>query len=168
LALVPILSSCSDGEQAEKIKLGELFPVTQIARLDGGSLALESLRGKVIIFHLWASWCEPCRTELPGIENLIKRLNPEHFVFIALSVDDDLNLLDEFKRKYAVTFADYVDADRTIAEGILGITAYPDTFVIDQNGYLIRRMLGRHDWDSSAMIALLEELYEQASEEEAK
>lgn len=153
------LSACGEGQESKGIKLGEPFPVVQVDRLDGTSLALESLRGRVIIFHIWASWCAPCRTELPSIKNLLKRLDPERFTFIALSVDDDMNLLQEFRRKYAVTFATYIDADRVIAEGLLGVTAYPYTFVIDQEGYLIQRMIGRHDWDSTEMIELLERLY---------
>lgn len=161
LVLAPMLSACGEDRLTSKIKLGAPFPVAKVDRLDGTSVALDTLRGKVVIFHLWASWCAPCRKEMPDIEKLLKRLNPEHFAFIALSVDDDLNLLEEFKLKYAVTFADYIDADRSIAEGMLAVTSYPDTFIIGTNGHLIQQLQGEQKWDSLEMVSFLENLYQQ-------
>lgn len=161
LALVFMLNGCGESIETESINLGDPFPVTQVERLDGTWMNVNSLRGKVIVFHLWASWCAPCRKELPAIENLIGQLDPDRFTFVGLSVDEDLNLLKEFKLKYAVTFAKYVDPKRVIAEGVLGVTAYPDTFVVDQSGYFVRRITGENKWDSLEMIALLEDIYQQ-------
>lgn len=155
-----LLLACTEEPQFEPPAVGKPFPSLTLQALDGTTENLAQHRGKLVILHVWATWCPPCRKEMPGLERLSKKLDPEKFALLGVSVDEDANLVREFKRKYGVTFARYIDPEKAIAQGVLNVKAYPETFLIASDGTLLRRMVGEHQWDSPAMIALLQNSYQ--------
>lgn len=159
LLMTLLLGACGETPPPEPPKVGEALPPLTLNALDGGTLKLDSLRGKLVILHVWATWCPPCRKEMPGLERLSRKLDPQKFALIGLSVDEDANLVREFRRKYGITFARHLDPQRVIAADTLGVNAYPETFLITPDGTLLRRMVGEHEWDSPAMLDLLENSY---------
>lgn len=158
--LLLLLAGCEDKSAVKTPVLGEPFPQVTLKALDGSQLTLAELHGKLVILHIWATWCPPCRKEMPGLQRLSQKLDPNKFSLIALSVDDDVNLLREFLHKYGVGFARHIDPEGKIANDRLGLDAYPATFLIDRDGILLRQMSGQHDWDNPAMIALLHNGYD--------
>ncbi len=161
LAVVMSLLLAACGEQAPRVvvKEGEPMPAITLTDLDGGTLTLESLRGKLVVLHLWASWCAPCRTELPLLQRAVNKLDPERIVVLGVSVDEDANLVREFNLRYQTPFARHIDPDRELAEGVLAATAYPETLLIAPDGTLLRRMVGDQNWDSPLMMQVLEDAY---------
>lgn len=136
---------------------GSRFPAPVLDHLSGGSDALGPLAGKWVVLNIWATWCAPCRNEMPGLERLSRRLDPRHFAVVGLSVDADTLLAAEFLVQQGITFGNFFDPDGQWAQR-LGLTVYPETFVIAPDRSLVQRMTGQRDWDSPRWVRMLEEL----------
>lgn len=159
LLLALLASGCGKPAAVEAPKIGEGVTNATFIGLDEGRLELAALSGKVVVVHFWATWCAPCRKEMPSLERLAQRLDPEKFALLGVSVDEDRNLVREFKLKYAIQFARFIDIDMSLAKGHFGVTAFPETFIIGRDGKLLRHMMGEHEWDSPAMLQLLNDAY---------
>lgn len=159
LALILLLGACADKAPVASPVLDQPFPSVTLQALDGSELALTDLRGKLVILHVWATWCPPCRKEMPGLERLARKLDQKKFALLALSVDEDADPVNEFKIKYHIDFARHIDPGMHIAHDILGVKAFPETFLISQDGTLLRHMIGEQEWDTPAMQQLLLQAY---------
>ncbi len=160
VALLSVLGACSRKEPVvAHEEEGKPFPVLTLTGLDGGSLSTRAFRGKVLVLNVWASWCPPCRKEMPSLERLSKMLDPKRFAVIGLSVDEDRHLVREFLMQNGITFPNYLDPGLKIVKQTLGIKAYPETFIVAPGGELIRRVMGEQAWDSPGMLQVLEDAY---------
>ncbi len=159
LLLMLQLSGCGKPAPVEPPKLGDTISDVTFVSLDNGHLTLASLNDKLVVVHFWATWCAPCRKEMPSLERLSQKLDPNKFALIGISVDEDVNLVKEFKLKYGIQFANYIDIDMPLAKGHFGATAFPETFIISRDGKLLRHMIGEHEWDTPAMLKLLNDAY---------
>lgn len=136
---------------------GQQFPRVVLDAISDVGTASNALHQKMLVVNFWATWCPPCRREMPGLEQLSKTLDSNNFAVIGLSVDEDVMLASEFLNQNKITFANYFDKGGVMAKR-LGLLAYPETFVIAPNRTLVRRMTGFHDWSSPEMVKMLEEL----------
>jgi len=154
-----LLGGCGDSPKtAAKPTEGAPMPSITVTDFDGATLNLDSQRGKLVVLHIWATWCPPCREELPGLDRLAKSLDPNHYTVIGLSIDEDVNLVREFNLKYGISFAHYIDPEMKVAQQ-LGVTATPETFLIGPDGKLVRHMIGDQPWDTPGMRQVLEQAY---------
>jgi len=156
LCVVLALTACSGPVQLAE---GQQFPEFVLTRLDGGTASPKAFRGKLLVLNVWATWCHPCRQEMPSLERLSRAVDPERMAVIGLAVDDDKRLVQEFILQHHVTFPIFTDTDMRIANGILGINAFPATFLIAPDGKLVGQISGEREWDSPAMMRLLEDAY---------
>ncbi len=154
-ALFGLLAACDQGPPADRLVEGRPFPYLTLQEFDGGTRSLEDYRGRVVILNVWATWCPPCRRELPGLERLHQRLDPDGFAVIGLSVDGDADIAREFLLDRGVTFRSYFDRDGAAADRVLGIRIYPDTFILSADGVLLRKFVGEREWDDPALIEAL-------------
>jgi thiol-disulfide isomerase/thioredoxin len=138
---------------------GRAFPSSVLEFIARGSDSPQSLQGKVLVLNIWATWCPPCRREMPSLDRLSKILDPNHFAVIGLSTDADAILASEFLMQNGISFANFFDRNGKEARQ-LGMKVYPETFVIGPDRTLLRRMTGLHDWSSPEMVSLLEGLYQ--------
>lgn len=138
---------------------GQQIPRVVLDAISDGGTASSALNQKMLVVNFWATWCTPCRREMPGLEQLSKTLDSNNFAVIGLSVDEDVMLASEFLTQNQITFANYFDKGGVMAKR-LGLLAYPETFVIAPNRTLVRRMTGFHDWSSPEMVKMLEELFQ--------
>ncbi len=159
LLLLPLIQACDQGPPADRLRTGTAFPPLVLTGLDGQQVALDSFRGRVVVLNLWATWCAPCRKELPGLERLHQQLDPQRFAVIGLSVDSDLHVAREYLTELGISFANYIDRDRHIAGNVLGVRVYPDTFVLSRNGALLLKVSGEREWDAPGMVRMLEAAY---------
>lgn len=141
---------------------GRQFPSFMLDFIANSNDAAHSWQGKMLVLNIWATWCAPCRREMPGLDRLSKALDPQRFAVIGLSADADVLLASEFLTQNGITFANFFDQNGKLSRR-LGLQVYPETFVISQDRTLVRRLTGLHDWDSPAMISQLEGLYQAQS-----
>ena len=122
----------------------------------GATRRLEQFRGKLILLNVWATWCPPCRREMPTLERLQARLGGPEFEVVALSIDKGGRAAVEsfFDEINVQALKVYVDPTTAVRNG-LALTAFPTTLLIDRQGREIGRYTGGADWDSPATVAML-------------
>jgi cytochrome c biogenesis protein CcmG/thiol:disulfide interchange protein DsbE len=135
---------------------GESSPAGRAARdftfqADGKAQQLSDLRGKVVVLNFWATWCPPCVEETPALNRLAAHMAGQGGVVLGISVDDDAGAYEKFLQDYGVAFPTWRDASRQVATSY-GTKMYPETYVIDRQGKLLRRIIGPQDWDSPEML----------------
>ena len=150
----------------------ELFPVTVGARapdfrattLDAAPRVktLADYRGEVVLLNVWATWCAPCRVEMPSMEQLYRALGPRGLKVVAVSVDDPGtdDAIREFGRELGLTFELLHDAPGAIQKAYQ-TTGVPETFVIGPDGVIRKKVIGAADWASDANRALFARLLEE-------
>ena len=105
--------------------------------------------GKVLVLNVWATWCAPCRRELPSLQRLSDQLDPQRFAVVGMSVDADDHVVREFLIERKVTFTNLQDADMRVARDVLGVRVYPSTYLISADGVVQRVVVGSREWDST-------------------
>ena len=127
--------------------------------LDGTEQTLSALRGKVVFLNFWATWCPPCRMEMPSMERLHQGLKDKGLVMIAVNAGETPEQASGFMRENNLTFS--VALDRSgIVNNRYGVRAIPATYIINKHGLIVSRTIGAIEWDSPAIIAALEKLLE--------
>ncbi len=149
-------AACDRVPPSDRLTEGQAFPALHLPHFEGGATPVESYRGRLVVLNVWATWCPPCRAELPSLDRLAAQLDPRHFAVIGLSVDSDIDIAREFLRERQVGFLSYIDADQRISRDILEIRAYPITFIIGPQGRLLKRIVGEREWDAPGIVAALQ------------
>ena len=125
--------------------------------LNGKPARLSDLKGKVVLLNFWATWCPPCVDEAPSLNALQHRIAPLGGTVLGVSVDDDEQAYQEFIKRYGLAFPTYRDTSKQIPL-TYGTTMFPDTYIIDRNGKLDRKIVGAQDWGSTEMTQYLDNL----------
>jgi len=110
-----------------------------LTALDGKTYSLDSLRGKVVLLNFWATWCPPCRREMPDMEKLYQRFSSKGLVVLAVS-DEKRETVDEFLAKQHYTFPVVLDPGRTVNTAF-GIEGIPNSFLFDRDGKLVAQSI---------------------------
>jgi len=155
LLLAILLSACDQAPPGDALSEGQLFPPLRLTGLDRPDVDIDDLRGRWLVLNVWATWCGPCREELAGLQQLDQLFDEHELRVLGLNVDDDPHIAREFLYDQAISFANYSDPNMFIARDLLGIRAFPDTFVIAPDGTLWRSITGERDWTSSSVIDVL-------------
>jgi peroxiredoxin len=161
LAVVLYLAIAQLGPALRPLRIGGRAPdftaMTVTAAPAPRSLA--DYRGQVVLLNIWATWCLPCRVEMPSMQRLEERLGPKGLRIVAVSVDlaGYEERIVEFGREFDLTFELLHDAPGAIQRDYQS-TGVPETFVIDRAGRVRRRIIGADDWSSTANVAFLERL----------
>ncbi len=132
------------------------LPDLPLRTLDGKEANLRDFRGKVVFLNLWASWCPPCRGEMPGIQKLYDQTDHTKVAFVMLSLDQKPDAARRVVRKERYTFPVYTPAASLPAE--FNVSAIPTTFIIDAQGRLASRTDGMAEYDSPKFREFLEKL----------
>lgn len=121
--------------------------------------SLADYRGQVVMVNVWATWCLPCRVEMPSIEALHQAYGSKGFKVLAVSVDDPGHIatIRAFARQYNLTFEILHDPEKKIVEQY-DILGYPETFIIGRDGVIRKKLLSATDWNSPDHRALVERL----------
>jgi len=136
----------------------KLAPDFSVVDVDGKTVRLSGLRGKVVVLNLWTTWCPPCREEMPSMERLHRQLGGPSFALLAVSQDDgNAEGVRAFVRETGVTFPVLLDPERQVGSRY-GVWGYPETFIIDREGRIVEHVIGPRTWDTPAQVAALEAL----------
>jgi thiol-disulfide isomerase/thioredoxin len=120
-------------------------PNFQMTTLDGKTVTLESLTGKVVLIDFWATWCGPCREALPHIQEITKKFEGQPLVVLSISLDRDEAKWKEFVASHSMTWMQYRDGSEGRIANTFAVTAIPATFTIDADGVLQDQHVGDAD-----------------------
>jgi thiol-disulfide isomerase/thioredoxin len=123
----------------------------------GAAQDLSSLKGKIVFLNFWATWCGPCRAEMPSMETLYKRHGENGLEILAVNCMEKEQEVIEFMREYGLTFPAALDEGGKVS-GAYGIQAIPTSYLIDREGKIIMRFVGSIDWDTPEIHAAFESL----------
>ena len=140
------------------LKEGRPAPDFTFPDLDGRKVSLSDFRGKVVLVNIWATWCPPCRDEMPSMQKLYERFKGENFELLAVSIDaEGHKAVAPFMRKMNLTFPALLDPKEKI-RSLYQITGVPESFIIDKNGILVQRIIGPLDWSTPKVFSFFENL----------
>lgn len=159
LLLCLSLVACK-GKKEEKgaPEKGDAAVDVKLHGLDGKAVTLSQFKGKVVILNFWATWCPPCREEMPSMDALYQKFkgNPA-FVMLPASIDEDAETVREFMKKNNYTMPVYHDPKKD-AGSVYGITGVPETFIIDKKGVIAEKVIGPLDWMKPEVTQFIEDL----------
>ncbi|MCY4614693.1 MAG: TlpA disulfide reductase family protein [Nitrospira sp.] len=128
--------------------MGSPAPEFRLIDLQGNRQALPDYQGKVVLLNFWATWCGPCRVEMPSMEQVYQDLKDEDFAILAISSDPQGSIVTRpFVASQGLTFPILHDSDYRVS-GNYGVRTLPMSFLIDRNGTLSHRVFGARDWNS--------------------
>ena len=141
------------------------LPELRFEDAEGRALSLADFRGKVVLLNIWATWCGPCRREMPTLDRLQAQLGGPEFEVVALSIDRaGLEVVREFYDEIGIErLAMYIDSSGEAARD-LGVLGLPTTLLVDRNGRELGRLIGPAEWDTPAMVAFIREYLERPTE----
>lgn len=133
---------------------------------DGTPLTLADFEGKLILLNVWATWCGPCREEMPTLDALQAELGGTDFEVVALSIDrKGIEVVNEFYQEVGIEqLAPYVD-QTGMASANLGAVGIPTTLLLDRQGMEIGRLVGEAEWNTPEMIEFLTKTIATTNEE---
>jgi cytochrome c biogenesis protein CcmG, thiol:disulfide interchange protein DsbE len=146
IAAVLLLATAVGCEPAPGPTVGESAPAFSARTLDGGSTSLAELRGEVVLLNVWATWCYPCRHEMPSFQRLHDELAHEGLRVVAVSIDPRgaEEEIERFLSEHGITFDILHDPGSAVTR-TFRTTGVPETFLIDRNGVVVRRWIGMID-----------------------
>jgi peroxiredoxin len=149
------------GDELFPVAVGSKAPPLHGVTLDGTKRVktLADYKGKVVLLNVWATWCEPCRVEMPSIEKLHREFGDRGLAVVAVSVDDagtESHIVD-FTKELKLTFEVLHDPEQITGRNYQ-VTGYPETFVIARDGTIRKKKIAAEDWSSEANRALVSEL----------
>lgn len=142
------------GEEFYEVRIGSEAPgfnAVDVMRSDTELKTLSDYRGKVVLLNIWATWCGPCKVEMPSMQALHEAFKDRGLAIVAVSVDDagQERTIRDFVKEYGLTFD--VLYDRTeLFRGVYRYTGVPETYIIDRDGIVRRKWIGPDDWNSAA------------------
>lgn len=122
--------------------------------LEGNPYNVDVLKGKKVLVNYWATWCAPCKNEMPELLAAQEKLTGENYIFLLVS-DESLEKINAFKEATGFAFT-FLKSDKSFPN--LGVYALPTTFVFDENGVLSEKITGVVSWTSDEMINTLKNI----------
>jgi cytochrome c biogenesis protein CcmG, thiol:disulfide interchange protein DsbE len=119
-------------------------PDFTLTDLDGKPLSLASYKGKVVLLDFWATWCAPCRAEIPHFVEFQNKYGPQGLSVVGVSMDDDVKPVGPFYKEYKMNYPVAMGNDK-LANSYGGILGLPVTFLIDRNGKIVEKFVGAVD-----------------------
>ena len=148
LALLLLASGCASGSETPgngdgRVEVGLPAPAYATVSLDGDSVSLAQQKGKVVLLNIWATWCHPCRDEIPELRTIHNRYRDRGLELVGVSVDTDGTdeTIRTFMKDFQMTFPIWRDPDERISTRFLAV-GVPATFLIDKEGILRWRKTG--------------------------
>jgi peroxiredoxin len=141
----------------QPIKEGTEIVDFELQDLTGESRRLSDFRGKVVFLNFWATWCGPCRFEMPSMEKLYQRLNTKGLEIVAVNLQEDRKTVQRFVDEYGLSFPVLLDATGRVG-ATYGARSIPTTYIVDREGFVIAGTIGTREWDTENYIRFFEKL----------
>lgn len=158
LTAAVVFSLWSAGDGGGAVGRGTPAPAFALPSLAGEKpVRLAELRGRVVLVNFWATWCKPCEEEMPAMERLYRRLEPEGFELLAVSVDADIEPVREFRERMGLSFPILLDPEQEVARRYQTFR-FPESLLIGPDGVVVERYIGSKEWDAQAYIERIRRL----------
>jgi len=128
-----LLAACTGLAVAAAPATGSAAPDFTLRTLDGSNLRLQEQRGKVVLVNFWATWCGPCRKEMPHLNRIADKYRGSGLVLLGVNIDDDVRNAADVAAKLGVKFPVLLDTDKKVSK-LYDLSTMPSTLVIDRNG----------------------------------
>lgn len=138
---------------------GSLVPPFELTTLDGKVVKSSELAGKVVLVNFWATWCGPCKEEMPSLARLQKQLDPAQFVLLTVTTDLQRQGIAHFLSQLGVSLPVLFDEDQDVSRSFM-VRGLPTTIVIARDGALAGRAVGPRAWDSPEAVAVMRQVME--------
>jgi peroxiredoxin len=149
--LALFIAACGEGPVAV---VGNPAPRLDTVDMKGDVWSLSKHKGQVVFVNFWATWCAPCREEMPSMQKLYNKLPKDKYKMVALYNRDKPELVKNFINKLGLTIPILSDESNIIGARY-GITGLPETFIIDKQGVIREKVIGPAQWDSPENIEML-------------
>ena len=159
LVLSIVVGGCSGQPQEgakdlSVAKVGSPAPDFELQDTNGKTWKLSDLKGQVIFINFWATWCPPCREEMPSMQELYEAMPSDSFKMLTILSNDDPTLAVNFIAKVGATFPILLDP-LSKTSSAYGLTGVPETYVVDKQGILRQKYLGPRNWSSDEAKQLI-------------
>ena len=142
-----------------RLPAGSTAAPFELTSLDGKLVKSSELAGKVVLVNFWATWCGPCKEEMPSLARLQQQLDPAQFVLLTVTTDVQRQGITHFLSHLGVTLPVLFDEDQEVSRAFM-VRGLPTTVVIARDGSLVGRAVGPRAWDSPEVISLIRDMME--------
>ena len=133
------------------LQRGKLAPAFELPEINGNKISLSDYKGKVILINFWATYCGPCKAEMPSLNNLFVAFKNNGFIVLAISVDPAEKPVQSFLKDKKITFPVLMDKDQEVYFDQYGVLGLPTSFLIDRDGIVREVIRGEREWDAPDM-----------------
>jgi thiol-disulfide isomerase/thioredoxin len=161
LAVLFLVAGCGNNGgpgRIARMELGKPAPNFVLQDAEGRVWELSSLKGKVVFVNFWATWCKPCRDEMPSMEALNKAMAGKPFQMLSIVFNDDLDMANSFAKRLGATFPVLGNPSEELTQAYM-ITGVPETFLIDPQGILRNKLIGPYNWNTWEMKNMVLKLF---------
>ena len=162
LTVAAVSASTLTTEEILRVGLQPLKERTEIVDfelrdLSGATRRLSDFKGKVVFLNFWATWCGPCRFEMPSMERLYKSLKGKGLEIVAVNLQEDRKSVQRFVDEHGLSFPVLLDSTGRIG-ATYGARSIPTTYVVDRDGFVIAGTIGTREWDTEDYVRFFEKL----------
>ena len=129
----------------------------ELESLHGEKIRLSGLNGKVIFLNFWATWCGPCRAEMPSMQKLSDRFLEKGLEIVAVDLQERKETVREFAEEFGLSFHVLLDTTGEVG-AIYGARSIPTTYIVDRQGNVVAGTIGGREWDTPELLAYFEAL----------
>ena len=158
VAFILLISNAVFAEQSlTSLSEPQSAPNFTLLDMDGVSHQLSDYRGKTVIINFWATWCPPCREEMPSMERAWNKIKDQNIMMFAINVGEDEDTIFTFLGDYPASFTILLDTSGTLIEQ-WPVKGLPTTFVVSPEGKLVYRAIGGREWDDETILDKIRKL----------
>jgi peroxiredoxin len=148
----------------EGTRVGFIAPPFTLERLGGGTSSLTEFRGKVVLLNFWATWCGPCRAEMPSLEALSHEFRSQDFLVVGISTDyEGAEIVQPFMDSFGLTFSILLDPQMQVNDRF-EVRSLPTSIVLDRRGVIRHKFFGAMDWNTVKNRELVRVLVSEAAD----
>jgi len=143
-------------------RVEKIFPAPDFSLTgeNGKTYRLADFRGQVVVINFWATWCPPCRFEMPSMERMWNKIKGKGVTVLAVDVGENADIIFEFLGQYPVTFPIPMDLDGKVVESY-PVTGLPTTYIVSPQGMVTHRAVGSREWDDPKLYEQLLQMRQQ-------
>jgi peroxiredoxin len=160
LALIASLAGCTLPSKSPSGSSGQPAPAFSLPNLDGKQVSLNDFANKVVVVDFWATWCGPCRQEIPHLNKLYENYRGKGFEIVGISMDTDgTESVKKFAKEFRMEYTIVMGNDNVAQD--YGLTGYPTTFILDRKGKIVKKFRGFDDSFAPEMEKTIKQLAEE-------